>query len=164
MTIIDMRPYDQGFKFWLSGLADGESSFVIAMDCRKSRLGTPKFAWTITLRADDKPVLQLVHGYTGGLLSKIPKPKKTAGNPSYLLQVCTIAGCLRLADHFEAFPLRSKKLRDFEIWNRALRLWCSISHGRQRPILLRERVSALSRQLRAEHIFVDPDFTFREVG
>lgn len=110
-----------GNKWWVTGLADGESSFTIQV-YRKSanHSWTVRFCWVMALRSDDAGTLTKVQAVTGGALSET---RNKGGNPKTVLQVFRHEDLERLIDHFTKYPLQSKKARDFQVWARAFREW-----------------------------------------
>lgn len=104
---------------WLSGLADGEGSFIISRSNRSYGKQTYKLAFVFGFRDDDirllievKRIWQLsekIHVYRSGT-------RRTA--EIHLHDIETLA--YKVAPTFEDFPLRSKKAEDFQIWNQAV--------------------------------------------
>jgi hypothetical protein len=87
----------------------------------------------INLRADDRPVLELIQSYLGCGRFTIGKPRPHDRRPNPLLNLCVS----RVGDlwnvvvpHFERHPLYAKKSRDFAIWCRGVELLYRIA---QRP-------------------------------
>lgn len=146
--------YDAAFKSWLSGIADGESTFTIQFYRKQvTHTETLRFAWVISLRADDKEAIHLIQGYTGG---GICKTGNAGGNPKYLLQVTKREEHHHLIKHFRQFPLRTKKRHEFELWAAAIELWDSAPE-KPKPYTVRERVRRYAEDIREHRVFCDPD-------
>lgn len=131
------------FGHWLSGFTDGEACFWLGYNSSKSMvkaIGKPyRMAWfTIKLRADDAEILRLIQSYfqCGRFVNnmesgcKIPNARPQVG--------FTVARTPDLHNvivpHFESFPLRAKKKRDFQIWKRAVAILNSV-HSQRRVAL-----------------------------
>ena len=121
---IDPFPSDtdrDAFGHWLSGFTDGEACFYLGWrqyaDCKRR---TPRAIYEIKLRADDAPILKSIQSYWGcGYLfshAKCYRPHSDT-KPSRSYHVRRISEIIDVViPHFERFPLRAKKVRDFQIW------------------------------------------------
>jgi hypothetical protein len=118
--------------WWVTGLADGEGSFVATMTYR-TRIGSRgqsihsvdiSHRFSLALRADDNPtIVKLAQFFGCGHVGdkKAPKSKPDA-NPQRIFRVDAKDQLLKIiVPHFERFPLHSKKARDFEIWKEIVR-------------------------------------------
>lgn len=122
------------FGHYLAGLTDGEGCFFLAMNPdRRTRAYSSILQFVIQLRADDLPILQLVQSYLQvGRVGETQR-KKIQGNrkPKFYFNV---SGCLDLATvivpHFDRYPLRAKKRRDFAIWRQAVLLAATVRRRR----------------------------------
>jgi hypothetical protein len=121
------------FGHWLSGFVDGEGSFMltlIKLRRRPSYRGIPACRFEICLRQDDYKVLELIRSYWGfGSISE-PPPKvlipRVGRHPvcRYYSANSELLGRIAVP-HFDRFPLRSKKARDFVIWKSAIEVACT---------------------------------------
>ncbi len=113
------------FGHYLCGLTDGEAYFRLCIQAGKNPF--PVASFSIHLRADDVEVLRLVHSYLncGDLYYIVRREKNPFPNArdTYRFVVsrpCDLAAVV--VPHFDAFPLRAKKARDFAIWREAVLL------------------------------------------
>jgi hypothetical protein len=119
------------FGAWLSGFVDGEGCFSVEVR-NHGQTGhlSPRATFKMTLRADDRAVLDLIRSYLncGG----VSDPRIAGGNRN---PICTfsitsiVANANFVVPQFERFPLLAKKRRDFEIWKSAVAL-CLIVRSR----------------------------------
>lgn len=154
--------YDDEFEPWFSGLVDGEGCFHARPHIRK-RDGAHCLVvyFSIKLRADDTPMLEMIREtlgvgriYTyGEKLSAYPQSDYRVSHREDLRSV--------IIPHFDVYPLRSKKRRDYHLWRQivldykcAPRQHCSIGTGSLSQAQWDE-VVALSQLLRATREF-DP--------
>ena len=111
-----------GFGFWLAGLIDGEGSFTITPN-------RPGFTCRLTLglRDDDSEILTEIRDRTG--LGRVLLHKRSGGNrqPLSLWRVERKADCQALCAILDAFPLRSKKSKDYAIWREAVDLMAAMT-------------------------------------
>lgn len=107
------------FGHWLSGFVDGEATFYLGL--QKSGFCV---RMVISLRSDDRPILELVQGFLGcGTLSTRPNYSNPHLPPLTLLDVSDVNSLHNIVvPHFHRFPLRAKKRNDFLIWERAVAL------------------------------------------
>lgn len=121
---------DDSFGFWLAGLADGEGCFSI--NVRRAR-GYRSFmcAFEIRLRDDDRSLIELIHETLGfGRINEVGGYGRS--RPSVGFRVETKAACIPLCEVFDAYPLRSKKAKDYVVWRAAVEAWRQ--NGRHRGI------------------------------
>lgn len=123
---------------WLSGFADGEGCFLIAENPGKRF--APRFK--ISLRADDKPILDALRNEFGGFVGTVKQGPRN-DHPSVQWVVSSKHDLARLRDYFEQHPLRAKKARDYAIWSEAVRAYCA--RGGRAPELadLRDALAAV---------------------
>lgn len=110
---------DSEFGYWFSGFVDGEGCFLI----QKGNRNTYHCRFTLNLRDDDLPILELIHTTLGfGVLTHQRKP---GGNskPQSQWRCNSKADCLSLVEYLENYPLRAKKLEDFRVWSQAVKWW-----------------------------------------
>ena len=116
---------NEAFGSWFAGFVDGEGCFVI----RKYSDGKHRPAFQLNLREDDIGVLLRIHSSLE--LGRIYPERAGRGRDGYWSKpkakwfVQNLAGCRRLVDVFDTFPLRSKKLRDYLVWRQAVIECCS---------------------------------------
>jgi len=128
-----MLQVNDSFLHWLAGFVDGEGSFLIKRSIRQIKppyrsitvaLGVD---FNISLRADDKPVLDLIRNTLNfGRVIYIPKAKYryngsfNSSKDQYMFRTAKIDDCVKLVQIFDSFPLLSKKARDFTTWKEAV--------------------------------------------
>jgi hypothetical protein len=106
------------FGHYLAGFTDGEGCFGLNVHTYNySPVVRPCAAFTINLRADDIPILRLIRSYFGfGTITRGSFNKTTRKN-QWTFRVTTVSLLVSsVIPHFERFPLRAKKSRDFLIW------------------------------------------------
>jgi DNA modification methylase len=113
---------DAGFAYWLAGLIDGEGHFAIKQHARGTH--APYFA--LKMRADERGTLERIRRTLGvGVVSdEAHKPNPLA---KYVIQ--DKAGCQRLVDLLDKYPLRAKKQVDYWTWREAVCEWTSRPRG-----------------------------------
>ena len=118
---------DPDFANWLAGFIDGEGCFSVH---KKNVNGFETFdcQFTITLRDDDRSVIETIKRELGGIGTIALRPARD-GNAQVRYCISSQRDCLRLREILMVFPLRAKKLRDFEIWSRALDSWINHEKG-----------------------------------
>lgn len=124
-----IQPFPSGidrdaFGHWLSGFTDGEGCFklVTPKSCG------PRVEFCLSLRADDSEILRKIQSYWGlGLVVNYSNARSKVQNakPITRLTVYKIPDLLKIAEHFDKYPLRAKKSADFAIWKEALCL-CNV--------------------------------------
>lgn len=114
---------DGKFGSWLAGFVDGEGCFDIHpvgdhFICR----------FTIGLRADDANTLREIQRETGIGELRLQGMKNGAETQARweVARKTEVGEVVRI---FEAYPLRSKKHRDFEIWKQAVTVWLAAKRG-----------------------------------
>lgn len=120
----EVPPIDPAFAHWFAGFVDGEGCFSVH---KKSvnNCETYDCQFSISLRADDLPILEEIKRQLGGIGSLASAHRKAKGmeKPQSRYCISSKADCQRLRAVFQVFPLRAKKRRDFEIWCDALDAW-----------------------------------------
>ncbi len=118
----DYHTLELGFGFWLAGFLDGEGHFgIYRYNCGKGNwsYGT---RCSIVLRDDDSDLLERVRAETSlGRIYKTHKPNAPLRYSRW--DVRRRSECLSLVKILDAYPLQSKKQRDYEIWRMAVLLW-----------------------------------------
>jgi hypothetical protein len=124
----------QGFGHWISGFIDGEGHFQLAIQRREGRGGGhPTAKFTLGLRDDDAEILGLIQAFWQcGTMIFDPRLGKP-GHPKMCLQISRIEDLHEIVvPHFDAFPLRAKKRRDFEVWRKGIELAYRVKARRRR--------------------------------
>lgn len=123
----DLNRYD--FGHWLSGFTDGEGCFLLHKqnDWRQKGKWSPGCLFTISLRTDDGGILELIQSYFGhGYLYHNRPASYQNGKPQSILQISKVTALPSVINHFDMFPLRAKKLRDYLIWREATQLFIDV--------------------------------------
>jgi hypothetical protein len=110
---------DDDFGHWFAGFTDGEGCFYIGYTrYSDQKYFYPKFS--ISQRADDIKLLEFIRD---SLAMGIVYVHDRIGqiNPVAQYVVTNQSGWERLIALFEKYPLRSKKIHDFEIWKMSVR-------------------------------------------
>lgn len=98
---------------WFAGLADGEGCFYISPSVGCS--------FIINLRADDTEVIKDIERRLG--MGRIGRTKRNVAtrrmNPLVTFTVARKEDLVQLIAIFDAYPLRTKKGRDYAIWRKA---------------------------------------------
>lgn len=117
------------FGHWLSGFVDGEGCFFLRVN-----RGGPVASLMIALRADDSAILYSICSYLGcgSVIGHKLRVASGAKTPMMEFKVGKIADLFhRIAPHFERYPLRAKKARDFRIWKEAVDLCWRVRQRRR---------------------------------
>ena len=115
---------DAGFAYWLSGLIDGEGCFTIKAHSR----GTHAPMFRLKLRADEAGIIRRIHRSMG--VGTVTEHKAREGSaPQISWDVQDKAGCQRLVDLLDKYPLRAKKAVDYWTWREAVCEWTSRPRG-----------------------------------
>lgn len=133
---------------WLvTGLTDGEGTFGILR--MKNHRGTPpSYAnqFALALRADDKPlILALQRFFQCGSVYVL---NHRNGCKQYRFVVSGKKNCKILCNHFDAYPLASKKHRDYLKWKELVMLG---------QVSTRENGEQIKLELEDGRKYVDPD-------
>ncbi len=133
------------FGNYLSGFTDGEGCFMLAFHessrlCRSGNTYTRLHfdaRFTILLRLDDLAILETIQSYfgCGKIFHHLHRP---ASSPQANFEVRKPKDLfLSVIPHFDQYPLRAKKARDYVIWRRgvelAYRVWQKPSRARKGP-------------------------------
>jgi hypothetical protein len=131
------------FGHWLSGFTDGEACFWVGSNRSASMvkaIGKPyRMAWfTIKLRADDSDILRLIQSYfqCGRFVTNMENGCKVPNaRPQVGFTVARVEDLHNvIVPHFDRYPLRAKKARDFQIWKRAVAILHSVKSDRIRSL------------------------------
>lgn len=136
--------------WWVTGIADGESCFVIQRTRKRATVAyTYTFRWVIGLRGDDENTLVLIQAVLGGTLYS--KMHKLSSSPQSLLVVFKHDDLDGVVTHFDKFPLQSKKAADYVVWREAYVLWrCG---GHRKPADVHTRVAQLYERLKLRRVY-----------
>jgi len=126
---------NDSFLNWFAGFVDGEGSFLIKRSIRqikppyKSVTVALGIDFNISLREDDKSTLEFIKNQLGfGKVIYIPKSKHrynssfSRSKDQYMFRTAKIDDCMHLVQIFDAYPLHSKKARDFTTWKQAVKI------------------------------------------
>lgn len=147
---------DPAFLHWFAGFVDGEGCFSVH---RKHVNGYETYdcQFSITLRADDRPILERIHRTLGiGTLSRPSAHRSGDDNPKARYSVSAKAELCALRDILRAFPLRAKKALDFELWADALEAWLRHEPGEWADMAAARGRLMATREYVEEGIRVDP--------
>lgn len=116
LNIKALDDLDPQFCHWFAGLVDGEASFQLKHAQRRWWLEL-----TISLRADDAPMLKMIQKELGRGRCYDHRPAKgiTNSHLRYMLRFHNGVDTRFIVALFKRYPLRSKKSRDFELWAEA---------------------------------------------
>ncbi len=118
------------FGSWLSGLIDGEGSFSITYRPAETGVNRDYYScrFSLNLRADDWKTLRMIKEETNlGILHA--HHKNYIGNPQVVWTISALRDCFLLCELLDKYPLRSKKIRDYETWKQAVHLWVNHKRG-----------------------------------
>uniref|UniRef100_A0A6M3LBZ0 Putative homing endonuclease n=1 Tax=viral metagenome TaxID=1070528 RepID=A0A6M3LBZ0_9ZZZZ len=108
---------NETFGLWFSGITDGEGCFFIEKQLPSTQQDYIKYRgqFYIVLRADDLATLQYIRKELGFGKLYYKKPR---GNscPQFCFKVTSVEDCYKLIKVFDTYKLRSKKLKDYEVW------------------------------------------------
>jgi len=103
---------------WLAGLTDGEGTFKLHTTPR-GKYVQREIGFKIELRDDDTKALNLIQELLGCgtvVFHERKKPKVKA-KPMATFKSCSLADLAEIiVPLFSAYPLQTKKAREFEIW------------------------------------------------
>lgn len=117
------------FGHWLSGFTDGEGCFYLGRRHDRKRIArgiitdSPFAHFCIGLRLDDMAILGRIQAFFGvGWLNSGPVYRGKS-KPHAEFRVIRTKELIRVViPHFERYPLRAKKARDFAVWKQAVEL------------------------------------------
>lgn len=116
--------------YWLAGLIDGEGCFRVQANHSRTRgVETYATSFTLKLRDDDELILRTIIALTG--IGRYAHDSKGRGNsrPCSVWVVDTRGGCAALVTLLDAFPLRTRKARDYAVWREAVEEWTNGERG-----------------------------------
>lgn len=131
---------DDAFGHWLSGFTDGEGCFYLGKKTvkRQPNYWQPISVFIIQLRADDLEIIQTIQNYfeCGSISHVRGRMTRQGDKPKVDYRVYSVTDLsLRVIPHFDKYPLRAKKHRDFVIWKEAVSVMLAARIGchKQRP-------------------------------
>jgi len=104
---------DKPNGWWVTGMIDGEGSFVAGLYEQRGREQL-QIQFRLAQRADDWGVGALLVRYFG--CGKMHLEDRVQPNPRYIFQLASKPELRVLIDHLAQFPLQSKKRLDSDIW------------------------------------------------
>ncbi len=114
------------FGHWLSGLTDGEGSFMLAVINRNNQRKQPVARFQIKLRSDEFPILQMIQSYWECGAGVHGECRGNGHCPMRSFNTRRIIDLVKVVvPHFRRYPLRAKKARDFTIWAQGVALIAS---------------------------------------
>jgi hypothetical protein len=142
---------EKSFRWYLTGLTDGEGCFFLTehtggrRQAYLSGITRVSAGFTLVLRGDDASGLSAIRERMGIGVIRAYGPARTAG-PNVKPTIRWIVSSLEdftdvLIPHFEGYPLRLKKVRDYVIWRRAVRLLVRIKRRPRAGLPLNRRGS-----------------------
>lgn len=147
---------DAGFCYWLAGLIDGEGHFGIKAHSR----GTHAPFFALKMRADERGLLELIRRTVGigTITDEFREP-----HPMSRWVVQDKAGCARLVDLLDKYPLRAKKRNDFMVWRESVCEFVDRPRGnRWHGSVDNRRMAVLRDRLMAVRGYVDPPWSGNE--
>lgn len=145
-SIPDVDPW------YVTGFSDGEAAFTF------SRSGNVfSLYFSITQREDNKVILEKIQRFFCGIgkiyWRKEQLPTKNSGHtrPNVYFRVCRQDELPRIIEHFDKFPLQSKKREAYNVWKEMVqnKLECYINCTDDRFKVFSEKLSGLNQKSRA---------------
>lgn len=174
-SVIAPFPADIGrntFGHWVTGFTDGEGCFTIFKYTAAPRRKCPrgevcrKATFAIALRGDDVAILKLIQSYfgCGDVMHSKPSYLRGRMNPWVRWSVRKFSDIADvIIPHYEKFPLRSRKAKDFEVWKQGVRFILQV-HKRATPYRWSpeddRHFESLVSTLKDNHVYkppIDPD-------
>lgn len=115
------------FFHWMTGLLDGEGSFVIyTRRTEKARWASTSLS--VTLVRADRPLLEACQREIGGTLHNRPS-RGNNWSSTTVWSVRSDKDCQRLVEILDSYPLRSRKAAEYALWRQAVMLRKQFKHG-----------------------------------
>lgn len=107
---------------YVTGFCEGEASFTFVRNGAGINL---RFA--IRLHESDRALIHSLRDFfaVGAIYEvgpRAPGPNSGRTGPSFYYCATSVRDLLRIASHFESFPLRGRKAENFTVWRRMLEL------------------------------------------
>lgn len=141
-------PGEDAIRWWLTGLVDGEGCFFANLGGRRDRpYDNLVVSFFIGLRADDAATVERARALIP--VGRIQRRTHTISKPTVVWTVSDAPGLLEIVRHFDAYPLQSKKARDYAAWRELVMLkqehppGCRVSVVRAQPDLVRALVTQI---------------------
>ncbi len=104
--------------WFVTGFCDGEAAFTF------SRSGDDVFAlyFSVCQREDNREIIEKMQVFFGGIgkiyirKEQLPTEKSGHTKPNAYFRVCKQNELLKIIEHFDKFPLQSKKQEVYTIW------------------------------------------------
>ncbi|MDD5019676.1 MAG: LAGLIDADG family homing endonuclease [Candidatus Omnitrophica bacterium] len=104
--------------WFVTGFCDGEAAFTF------SRSGDNVFAlyFSVCQREDNREIIEKMKAFFGGIgkiyirKEQLSTEKSGRSKPNAYFRVCKQNELLRVIEHFDKFPLQSKKQEVYTIW------------------------------------------------
>lgn len=138
--------------WYITGFADGEAALTYS---RAGGVFNMYFA--IRQREDNRKIVEEIHkffDYVGNIYrGKGSQPTENSGftKPTAYYRVSRVDDLLRVIEHFDKYPLQSKKIECYNVWKEMVLYkkdnWRSASYDVMRP--LAEKLSSLNQKNRA---------------
>src|SRR5262245_39478982 len=153
------------FGQWLTGFVDGEGCFELKVTRRKQSLPRLCASFVICLRADDVAILNQIRAFFGcGGIWYDNGPARKNPLAIYSTSAWTDLATI-IVPHFERYPLRAKKARDFPLWREAVLIAQEVAQRRRAKTTAGlwkwlasevDRFAALKQALTEQRRFVAP--------
>jgi len=129
--------------WYITGFCDGEASFTYS---RSGSRGVNLY-FAIRLRSDDRPIIEEIQNFFGvGKIYtvKARPPGRHSGftKESTYYRVTRIHELAKIVQHFDKYPLTSKKAKPYQIWRKMVKQ--KQNFRRQNPIQAHKLAQQLS--------------------
>jgi len=134
----------QAFANYVSGFADGEGSFMLRVLREDTELPVILGAeFAIVLRADDADILYKIKKFFNCGVVNLHPGRKAANNVAHYRVGNSVDLVANIIPHFDRYPLRAKKLRDYELWKRGVEIIYTIRcrPGRKGKLYIPQRTN-----------------------
>lgn len=118
------------FGHWLAGFIDGEGCFYITSTTpAASAAGALRPKFVLSLRADDRAVIEAARDQLGGLGRIDEYEPSGPGKRTVRWGLQSQGDCEALCTVLDTYPLRSKKKNDYLIWREAVAAAAELRRG-----------------------------------
>jgi hypothetical protein len=131
----------QEFGSWMAGFTDGEGNFKLRTQKRKKK-NTLELCFKIELRDDDTSAMTYIQKNLAPnrkLNFHRQREPKVKAKPGVTFKLCAVKDLAEvIVPLFEAYPLHTKKSREFEIWKKIVLMKyrhtaCGLINYRKQP-------------------------------